>query len=64
MTKRVWPKPNGDIRLCVDMCQANEVTERKRFQSPTVEETLAEMNESKTFSKLLRPDITVMADWA
>ena len=64
LTKRVWPKPNGDIRLCVDMCQANEVTERERFQSPTVEETLAEMNESKMFSKLVRPDITVMADWA
>jgi hypothetical protein len=48
----VVPKPNGDIRLCVDMRQANEAVERERFPIPTVEETLLEMNGSKVFSKL------------
>ena len=48
----VVPKPNGDIRLCVAMRQANEAIERERFPIPTVEETLAEMNGSKVFSKL------------
>jgi len=48
----VVPKPNGDIRLCVDMRQANEAVERERFPIPTIEETLLEMNGSKVFSKL------------
>ena len=48
----VVPKPNGDVRLCVDMRQANEAIQRKRFPIPTVEETLIEMNFSKVFSKL------------
>ena len=46
------PKPNGDVRLCVDMRQANEAIQRERFPIPTVEETLIEMNGSKVFSKL------------
>ena len=34
----VVPKPNGsDIRLCVDMRQANEAIERERFPIPTIE---------------------------
>ena len=48
----VVPKPNGDVRLCVDMRQANEAIQRERFPIPTVEETLIEMNGSKVFSKL------------
>lgn len=49
----VVPKPNGkDIRLCVDMRQANEAVERERFPIPTVEEVLLEINGSKVFSKL------------
>ena len=36
----VVPKPNGDVRLCVDMRQANEAIQRERFPIPTVEETL------------------------
>lgn len=48
----VVPKPNGEIRLCVDMRQANEAIERERFPIPTVEETLTEMNGSKVFTKL------------
>ncbi|KAK7105707.1 hypothetical protein V1264_012941 [Littorina saxatilis] len=48
----VVPKPNGDIRVCVDMRRANEAVERQRYPIPTVEETLLEMNGSTVFSKL------------
>ena len=48
----VVPKPNGDIRLCVDMRRANEAVERQRFPMPTVEETLLGMNGSTVFTKL------------
>ena len=48
----VVPKPSGDIRICVDMRQANQSVERERFPMPTVEEVLAEMNGSKVFTKL------------
>ena len=48
----VVPKPSGDIRICVDMRQANKSVERERFPMPTVEEVLAEMNGSKVFTKL------------
>ena len=48
----IVPKPSGDIRLCVDMRQANKAVERERHVIPTVEETLAEMNGSTVFSKL------------
>ncbi|KAK7099126.1 hypothetical protein V1264_003313 [Littorina saxatilis] len=48
----VVPKPNGEIRLCVDMRRANEAVERQRYPMPTVEETLIEMNGSTVFTKL------------
>ena len=49
----VVPKPNrDDIRLCIDMHQANQAVERERFPMPTVEETLTEMNGARVFSKL------------
>ena len=48
----VVPKSSGDIRICVDMRQANESVERERFPMPTVEEVLAELNGSKVFTKL------------
>ena len=45
-------KPNGDIRLCLDMRQANCVILREKHPVPTVEETLQEISEAKVFSKL------------
>ena len=48
----IVPKPNGDIRLCLDMRQANSAVKRVRHPIPTVDEVLQEMNESKVFSKL------------
>ena len=46
------PKPNGDIRLCLDMRRANDAIIRGRHPIPTVDELLQTMNGSKFFSKL------------
>ena len=46
------PKPPGDIRLQVDMRQANMAVERERFPIPTIDEILQDLNQSKFFSKL------------
>ena len=48
----VVPKPNGDIRLCVDMRQANKAIVREQHPNPTVDEILYKMNGSEVFSKL------------
>ena len=48
----VVPKPNGEVRLCVDMRQANCAVERERYPIPTIDEVLQDMNRSKVFSKL------------
>ena len=47
----VIPKTN-DIRLCIDLRQANTAVERERFPLPNIDETLEELNGSKYFSKL------------
>ena len=47
----VVPKKN-DIRLCVDMRQANQAVIRERYPIPTVEEVLQDFNQSTVFSKL------------
>ena len=45
--------PKGDdIRLCVDMRQANSGVRRERYLVPTVDEVLQDLNKSKYFSKL------------
>ena len=48
----VVEKPNGDIRICLDMRQANRTILREKHPVPTVEETLQEISEAKVFSKL------------
>ena len=48
----VVPKPSGDIRLCVDMRQANRAIIRERHPIPTIDDVLVEMNESSVFSKI------------
>ena len=45
-------KPDGDIRICLDMRQANCAILREKHPVPTVEETLQEISEAKVFSKL------------
>ena len=48
----IVPKPNGDIRLCVDMRQANSAIVRERHPIPTVDEVLHDLNGNTVFSKL------------
>ena len=49
----IVPKNNGEIRLFVDMRQANQaIIMRRRYPIPTVDEVLHTMNGSKVFSKL------------
>ncbi|KAI8516325.1 hypothetical protein Bbelb_049060 [Branchiostoma belcheri] len=50
----VVPKPDGDIRVCVDldMRRANEAKVRERQPIPTVEDVLHDLNGSTVFSKL------------
>jgi hypothetical protein len=45
-------KPDGKIRICLDMRKANEAIVRERHPIPTVEETIQEMSVGKLFSKL------------
>lgn len=40
----VVEKPSGDIRICLDMRQANEAFVREKQAVPTVEETLQEVS--------------------
>ena len=39
----IVPKNNGEIRLCVDMRQANQAIMRRRYPIPTVDEVLHTM---------------------
>ena len=46
------PKKDGDIHICVDMCQANRAVQRERFPMPYIDLTLEQMNGTKVFSPL------------
>ncbi|XP_031574960.1 uncharacterized protein K02A2.6-like [Actinia tenebrosa] len=48
----VVPKADGDIRLRVDMRQANTAIIRERYPIPTIDEVLERLNESTLFTKL------------
>ena len=45
-------KSTGDVRICLDMRQANRAMLREKHPVPTIEETLQEMAGAKVFSKL------------
>ena len=48
----VIPQADGDIRVCVDMRQANTAIQRERYPVPSTDDLLHELNGSKVFSKL------------
>ena len=48
----VVPKPNGKVRICVDLTKLNESVCRERLILPAVDQTLAQIGEAKYFSKL------------
>ncbi|UYV62886.1 hypothetical protein LAZ67_2002246 [Cordylochernes scorpioides] len=45
-------KPNGDIRLCVDLSRLNEHVQREVHPMPVVEHMLGQLGEARFFSKL------------
>lgn len=48
----VIPKPNGTVRICVDLTNLNKSIEREKLVLPSVEETLGHLSGTKVFSKL------------
>lgn len=48
----VAPKKTGEIRICVDMRQANRAIKRERHITPTIDDIIAKLNGAKLFSKL------------
>ena len=44
-------EPNGDIRISLDMRQANRAILTEKHPMPTLEETFQEVSEAKVFSK-------------
>ncbi|XP_055692859.1 uncharacterized protein K02A2.6-like isoform X1 [Lutzomyia longipalpis] len=48
----VLPKDNGDIRLCIDMRQANKAVRRENHIMPTFEDFLPQLTKAKFFSRL------------
>ena len=48
----VVPKPDGDVRIWVDMRHANQVIVRERQPIPTVEEVVQDLNGSTVFSRV------------
>lgn len=47
----IVPKEN-DVRICVDMRQANESVQRENYPLPTMEDFLPHIGKGKIFSKL------------
>ena len=48
----VVPKPDGRIRICVDLTKLNRSVQRERHPIPSVDHTLAQLGGAKIFSKL------------
>ena len=48
----IAPKPNGSIRMCVDLTALNRGVKREVYPFPIVREMLSKLAEGKVFSKL------------
>lgn len=48
----IVPKADGEIRICIDMRQANKVIVRERHPLPTLDDILPQLSGAKFFSKL------------
>ena len=48
----VVPKPNGKVRICVDLTKLNESVLRERHPLPAVDQVLAQLSGATIFSKL------------
>ena len=45
-------KPNGDVRICVDLKRLNQAIQRERFVIPTFDDIIHQLRGSTIFSKL------------
>ena len=45
-------KPNGKVRICVDLTELNKAVQREVHPMPSVDESLAKLGNSRLFSKL------------
>jgi hypothetical protein len=45
-------KPDGDVRICVDLKKLNKAVERERFIIPTIDDIIHQLQGSSIFSKL------------
>ena len=48
----VVPKKSGEIRLCVDMREANKAVQREKHLMPTMDELITDLNGATVFSTL------------
>ncbi|XP_038063208.1 uncharacterized protein K02A2.6-like [Patiria miniata] len=48
----VVPKPSGEIRICVDMREANRAVQRERHPMPTLDDIITDLNGCTVFSTL------------
>jgi hypothetical protein len=46
------PKPNGSVRICVDLTQLNKSVQREIHPMSSVDDSLAKLGKSKIFTKL------------
>ena len=47
------PKPNGRVRICVDLTLLNKAVQRETHPTGSVDESLAMLGESRVFTKLV-----------
>ena len=48
----VVPKKTGEVRICVDMREANKAVKREKHLMPTTDDLVADLNGATVFSKL------------
>ena len=48
----IVPKQSGEVRMCIDMREPNKGIERVRYEIPTVDDIIHELNGATVFSKL------------
>ncbi len=48
----VVPKKSGEVRICVDMREANKAVQREKHVMPTLDELIADLNGATKFSTL------------
>ena len=49
----VTEKPNGELRICLDLRDPNEVILRERYEMPTAEQLFSEYQVQNSFQNLI-----------